>query len=89
MERVETLSDKVILRLAMKQRKATQVQLANRLGVKQSAMSGQMNRTRMSLGMFGRILGAMDYDVVIVDRNSGEPVWKLDTRGPEDMDDDI
>ena len=91
MERVEILSNKAILKQAKKQRKITQVEIAEKLGINQSAMSGQMNRTRMSIDGFWRILNAMDYDIVIVDRNSGEPAWKLGvpTLDPEVEDDDI
>ena len=76
------------LRKAQRSRNVTQAELADTLGVKQNTLSGNMNRSRMSLGMFGRILTVLDYDVVIVDRETGEAMWKLETEHP-DLDDDI
>ena len=89
MERVETLNEKVIVNLAKRERKLTQIAIAEKMGMKQNALSAYMLRKRMSLEGFGRIMKAMDYDIVIVDRNSGKPVWQLEVRDPEDLDDDI
>ena len=85
---ISELTDKLILRKAQRSRNVTQAELADTLGVKQNTLSGNMNRSRMSLGMFGRILTVLDYDVVIVDRETGEAMWKLETEHP-DLDDDI
>ena len=66
-----------IMRSAMKKRSITQVDLADKLGVLQSSLSGSINRKRLSLEVFCRILNAMEYDVVVVDRKTEEPVWKV------------
>ena len=66
-----------ILKASIKERKITQVELADRLGIRQSSLSGNINRRRMSLEVFSEILNVMDYDVAVVDRESGEVVWKL------------
>jgi transcriptional regulator with XRE-family HTH domain len=85
---ISELTDKLILRKAQRSRNVTQEKLADTLGVKQNTLSGNMRRDRMSLGVFGRILTALDYDIVIVDRETGEAMWKLETERP-DLDDDI
>ena len=67
-----------IMRLAPKSKGVTQVTLAGRLGIGQNALSQSVNRSRMSLQNFMRVLNALDYDVVIVDRESGEAKWKVE-----------
>lgn len=69
------LYDKVILKQAVKERKVTQGHVAEKLGMKSNALSANMKRDRMSLDMFMRILNALDYDVAVIDRQTGEPVW--------------
>ena len=69
--------DVMILREAMKARGITQVVLADKLGVLQSSLSGSLNRKRSSMEVFCRLLNAMDYDVAVVDRETGEVVWKV------------
>ena len=66
-----------ILRSAMKKREMMQVDLADKLGVFQSSISGNVNRKRMGLDVFSTMLNAMDYDVAVVDRNTGEVMWKV------------
>lgn len=68
-----------ILKTAKDERGLTLMQLADRMGLKQSAVSGQINRGRVSLDAFENLLRVMDYDVVIVDRKSGEAKWRLDS----------
>ena len=78
LESVDYAEDKYILRDARKERSVTQVMLAAKLGVKQGTLATAMGRQRMSLGMFRKVLDALDYDVVIVDRKTGEAKWKVD-----------
>ena len=85
---VLALIDRDILKAALKKRNMTQVMLSERLGMKGSALSQNMSRQKMSLGMFTKILSAMDYDVVIRDRTTGEIVFQLDL-GVDVGDDDI
>lgn len=70
--------DKSILREAMRERNMKQAELADRLGIRQPSLSGNMNRSRIGLDVFVKILQAMDYDVVVVDRKSGEEKWKVE-----------
>lgn len=69
--------DLMILREAMKERLMTQVDLADKLGILQSSLSGSLNRKRASVEVFCRILDAMDYDVAVIDRETGEVMWKV------------
>ena len=85
---VRTLIDRSILRAALKTRNVTQGSIANRIGIKQSTLSVTMRCSRISLAAFAKILSALDYDVVIADRETGDVVWKLETERPI-IDDDI
>lgn len=85
---VEKQIDRSILKSAQRSRKVTQDVIAERIGIKRNSLCQNMSRPRMSLGMFAKILSALDYDVVVVDRQTGEEKWMLFV--PErDMDDDI
>ena len=87
---VNTLNDRAILRNALRGRQMTQLTLSDRMNMKQSALSQNMTRPRMSLGMFAKILDALNYDVLIVDRESGEAAWKLEVERPlSEYEDDI
>lgn len=87
---VKELPDKEILKKALRNRNATQIMVAEQLGMKRNSLCQNMSRPRMSLGMFSKILDALDYDVVITDRETGDAVWKLEVDRPDpDLDDDI
>ena len=77
---VVKMEDTEILRNAIKERGVLQSDLADKLGVLQSTISMHLNRKRIGLDVFRSILDAIDYDVVIVDRNTGEAVWKVDQK---------
>lgn len=66
-----------IIRNAMLHRGMVQVDLADKLGMLQSSISGSVNRKRMSLSVFNNMLDAMDFDVAVVDRETGEVMWKV------------
>lgn len=68
---------KWILRRAMKAREITQTELAEKLRTIQSAVCANINREKIGLETFRRMLDVMEYDVVIVDRRTGEEKWKL------------
>ena len=85
--RIPVKFDRDIMKAAQKSRQVTQDVIAEKLGIKRNALSQGINRSRMSLFMFSRVLNALDYDVVVVDRNSGEPMWKLYVES--ECDDDI
>ena len=89
-EEVSLMTDSLILHTAQKSRRCTQKQIADMLGVHISSINRSMNRPRMSLEMFSKILDALDYDVVIADRETGNVMWKLEVERPEAyLDDDI
>lgn len=79
MKDVNAMTQRGILQSARSERKLTQEVIANKTGMKRNAVSQSLNRPRISLEMFSRLLNAMDYDIVIVDRADGEAKWKLDT----------
>lgn len=86
-KRVPVKFDRDIIKVARKARGMTQDVIAGRLGVKQNALSQGVNRSRMSLWMFSRVLNVLGYDVVVVDRDTGEPMWKLYVEMDDEEDD--
>lgn len=74
-EAIQPEESRAILKLAIKDRGTTQVDLADKLGMYQSGLSGLINRPKMTLYGFGTILNAMDYDIAVVDRATGEVKW--------------
>lgn len=86
-KRIPIREDKEILKLAQKSRYVTQDAIAARMHVKRNALCQSMNRPRMSLGMFSKILDVLDYEVVIVNRETGEAEWKLYVESSEEEDD--
>lgn len=74
---VKAKEDSVILKEAFKERGALQIDVADKLGIRSATLSGNINRRRMGLDVFRDILNALDYDVCVVDRNSGEIMWKV------------
>lgn len=84
---IRELPERDIMKRAQKKRGVTQDVVAERLGIKRNSLCQNMNRSRMSLNVFTGVLDALDYDIVIVDRNTGEAEWKLYVeRGPEEDD---
>lgn len=83
MERKEKSEECVLLnegdaiRRAMKERSVVQVELADRMGMLQSSLSGSLNRKRMSVDFIRSVMDALDYDIAIVDRTSGEELCRL------------
>lgn len=77
---IPVMEEGEILKTSVKERKITQVELADRLGIRQSSLSGNINRRRMSLEVFSTILNAMGYDVAVVDRETGEVKWKVEVK---------
>lgn len=73
------MEDKKVLKEALKSRGMTQAVLAGKMGVGVSGLSMNMSRDKMGLDNFRKILNALDYDVVVVDRESGEKVWTVDS----------
>lgn len=84
---IQALPERMLMKRAQKKRGVTQNVIAERLGVKRNALNQNMNRCRMSLSVFADVLSALDYDIVIVDRETGEAEWKLLVE--QELDDDI
>ena len=83
-KQVQSISEKGILKRAQKNRSVTQDVIADRIGIKRNSLCQNMNRSRMSLDTFAKVLDALDYDIVVVDRDSGEPMWRLYVEQEED-----
>ena len=77
-EEIVVLNERDILRAALHHRHATQQSVADKLGMSPNALSQNINRSRISMDNFKKILDAMDYDIYIVDRNTGESEWCVD-----------
>ena len=77
---IKSYSSNDILREAKDRKGIRQNELAERLGMAQPSLSGNMNRTRIGLDVFTKMLDAMGYDVVVTDRDSGKPIWKVEVR---------
>ena len=77
---VPVMEEGAILKASIKERGITQVELADRIGIRQSTLSDNINRRRMSLKVFGEVLNAMEYDIAVVDRSTGEIMWKVDVK---------
>lgn len=77
---VPVMEEGAILKASIKERGITQIELADRIGIRQSTLSDNINRRRMSLKVFGEVLNAMEYDVAVVDRSTGEIMWKVDVK---------
>ena len=75
---METKIENEVLRAAMKERGLTQTVLAGRIGTAQNSLSNSINRSRMSVMVLKELLDAMEYDLVVVDRTTGEEKWKID-----------
>ena len=76
--KVKSAKSNEILRMAKDERGVRQTELAERLGMAQASLSGNMNRPRIGLDVFAKLLDAMGYDVTIVDRESGKELWKVE-----------
>ena len=77
---VPVMEEGAILKASIKERGINQVELADRIGIRQSTLSDNINRRRMSLKVFGEVLNAMEYDIAVVDRSTGEIMWKVDVK---------
>lgn len=77
---MEVLNERAILRSAIKEQGTKQTSIASELGMQQNALSAKMTRERMSVDTFKSVLNVLGYDVVVVDRISGERMWTLDAK---------
>ena len=77
---METMGHKEILRAAMDTKGMKQTILAERMGVKQTSISSGMRRDKIGLDVFAKMLGEMGYDVLIVDKETGETQWRVATK---------
>ena len=75
---MESKIENAVLRSAMKERGLTQTVLAGQLGTSQNGLSNNINRMRMSVQVLKELLDAMEYDLVVVDRRTGEQKWRID-----------
>ena len=76
-EEVLVLNEGDAIRKAMKERSVVQVELADRMGMMQSSLSGSLNRKRMSIDFLRSVMRVLDYDIAIIDRGSGEELCRI------------
>ena len=76
-EEILVLNEGDAIRSAMKERGMKQIELAEKIGMLQSGLSNSINRKHISVDVFKTILDAMDYDVAVVDRQTGEVKWRV------------
>ena len=72
------LRDRDILKAAIEARGMSQVKLAKIIGIRQNALCASINRERMSMDSFIRILTELGYAVTVVDKQTGETCWVVD-----------
>ena len=75
---MERLIENSVVKAALKEREMTQMALAERMGISQTSLSNSINRVRMSVQVLKEVLDAMEFDVVVVDRRTGEEKWTID-----------
>ena len=75
---LEEMNENEMMKAAMRERGMTQVRLAEKLGTTQNNLSGNMNRRRVSMDVFRAVLDALEYDVIVVDRQDGREMWRLE-----------
>lgn len=75
---MEKLIENDVIRAAMKDRGITQTVLAKMIGTAQNSLSNSINRSRMSVQVLKDLLDAMEYDLIVTDRRTGEEKWKID-----------
>ena len=81
------MTEKEIIRKAMTVRGINQTILADRAKLKrQSNVSEMLRGKSLRVDSLVRLLNAMDFDVIIKDRNGSnrENVWKIELEGGED-----
>ena len=74
---MDTKSENDVIRVAMKARGLTQTALAEKVGTAQNSLSNAINRSRMSVQWLKKILDAMGFDLVVVDRKTGKQCWRI------------
>lgn len=75
---MESKIENDVIRAAMKARGLTQTALAKEMGIAQNSLSNTVNRARMSVVSVKELLNVMGYDLVVVDRKTGEQCWRID-----------
>ena len=75
---MESKIENDVVRAARKERGMTQTVLAKEVGTSQNSLSNSINRVRMSVQVLKDLLDTMEYDLVVVDRRTGEEKWKID-----------
>ena len=84
---IQVLPERTIMKRAQKRRNVTQDVIADRIGIKRNSLCQNMNRTRMSLDTFAKVLDALEYDIIVTDRDTGEQMWQLYIDHGDDDDD--
>lgn len=80
------MTEQEVIKKAIKVRGITQAILAADAGFKRQSNVGELLRSRnLRVDNFVRLLNAMNFDVIVKDRNGNnrENVWKIDLREEE------
>lgn len=75
---MKTINEREIIKIAMKERGVTQAKLAEMVGTTQNNLSACINRVRMSVDVFKEAMDMLEYDIIIVDRRTGENAMKVE-----------
>ena len=69
-----------VMKDALKKSGILQSELAEKLQITQASISGNMNRTKMGIDVFIRMINAMGYSVVVGENKEDgfEPLWELE-----------
>lgn len=80
MEMIST-NPRKIMRDALKESGILQTELAEKLHITQASISGNMNRTKIGMDVFVRMLEGMGYNVVVGKKTADgfEPIWEVAT----------
>ena len=77
---MDTKNENEVIRVAMKARGLTQTALAEKVGTAQTSLSNAINRSRMSVQWLKKLLDAMGYDLMVVDRKTGKQCWRIEVQ---------
>ena len=75
---MKVINEREIMKIGMKERGLTQTKLAERMDTTQRNLSACMNRSRVSMEVFKEVMDALEYDVIVVDRRTGESLYRLE-----------
>ena len=81
-EPLKVVSTRDAMKEAIKSTGVKQYELAERLGIKQASLSGNINRQRVSVDVMVSIMEALGYTLVVGKKegNIFTPIWELENK---------